>query len=39
MNLHEFNQKIGFLRPGWWIVHVIGITALYTIGAVLGRYL
>ena len=39
MNLKELNQKIGFLRPGWWIVHIVGIAFVYALGAVFGRYL
>lgn len=39
MNIQELNKKVGLLRPGWWIVHVIGIATVYTLGAVLGRYL
>jgi hypothetical protein len=39
MNSESWNKKIGLLRPGWWIVHIIGITLVYTLGAVLGRYL
>jgi len=27
--------KIGFLRPGWWIIHAIGIAAVYTLGHLL----
>lgn len=26
-----------FLRPGWWILHAIGIAAVYALGNVLGR--
>ncbi|UCF32236.1 MAG: hypothetical protein JSV26_11905 [bacterium] len=31
----NFNRRIGFLKPGWWIVHLIGITTVYTLGKVL----
>lgn len=31
----SFNQKIDFLRAGWWIVHVIGIALVYTLGNLL----
>lgn len=37
MNFSEFIQRIGFLRPGWWIVHIIGITVVYTLGHLLWR--
>lgn len=39
MNIQELNRKVGLLRPGWWIVHVIGIVVVYTLGALLGGYL
>lgn len=39
MDFDELNKKIGLLRPGWWIVHAIGIAVVYALGAVLGRYL
>jgi hypothetical protein len=35
MDKESFNKKIGFLRPGWWIVHLLGIAAVYTLGNLL----
>jgi hypothetical protein len=29
--------KIGFLRTGWWIIHFVGITLVYTLGHLLWR--
>lgn len=37
MNWTEFNKKIGFLRVWWWIIHLIGITTVYTLGHLLWR--
>jgi hypothetical protein len=37
MEKESFSRKIGFLRPGWWMVHVIGITLVYTLGHMLWR--
>jgi hypothetical protein len=33
----KMNQKIGFLKPGWWIVHLAGITLAYSLGHLLWR--
>jgi hypothetical protein len=30
-------KKIGFLRPLWWLIHLIGIAVIYTIGLLLWR--
>jgi hypothetical protein len=35
--LKKVNQKIGFLRPGWWIVHLVGISIVYALGHFLWR--
>jgi hypothetical protein len=35
--LKKFNQKIGFLKPGWWIVHLAGISVVYALGHFLWR--
>jgi hypothetical protein len=35
MEKESFNKKIGFLRAGWWIVHLLGIDAVYTLGNLL----
>ena len=32
-----FFRKISFLTPGWWIIHLLGISAVYTIGHLLWR--
>jgi hypothetical protein len=37
MEKEPFSKKIGFLRPGWWIVHLIGISAVYTLGNLLWK--
>jgi hypothetical protein len=37
MEKEKFSRKIGFLQPGWWVVHVIGITLVYTLGHMLWR--
>ncbi len=33
----RLSKKISFLRAGWWIVHLIGISIVYTLGYLLGR--
>jgi hypothetical protein len=33
----KLNRKIGFLKPGWWIVHLIGISTVYTLGKILWK--
>jgi len=35
MGKESFYSRIGFLRPGWWMVHLLGITALYALGNLL----
>jgi hypothetical protein len=35
MEKENFSAKIGFLRAGWWIVHLIAIAAVYTLGNLL----
>lgn len=37
MASESFSRKIGFLRAGWWIVHIVGITAVYMLGHFLWR--
>jgi hypothetical protein len=37
MEKESFSKKIGFLRPGWWIVHLIGISVVYALGHVLWK--
>jgi hypothetical protein len=33
----KLNQKIGLLKPGWWIVHLVAISAVYALGHFLWR--
>jgi hypothetical protein len=35
--LKGLNKKIGFLRPAWWIVHLVGISIVYALGHFLWR--
>jgi len=28
----DFNTKISFLKPLWWLIHFIGIALVYTVG-------
>lgn len=35
MERKGFSQKISFLRPGWWLVHLVGISAVYSLGHLL----
>lgn len=37
MSKGSLSRKISFLRPGWWIIHLLGIAAVYTLGNVLWR--
>jgi len=37
MEKESFSKKIGFLRAGWWIVHLLGITVVYMLGHFLWR--
>ncbi len=37
MDFKTFMEKISFLRPGWWIIHIIGITLVYIAGNLLWR--
>jgi hypothetical protein len=37
MENERISRKIGFLSPGWWIIHLLGITAVYTLGHLLWR--
>jgi hypothetical protein len=37
MEKEPFSKKISFLRAGWWIVHLIGITTVYTLGNLLWK--
>jgi len=35
--LARLNEKIGLLRPGWWLVHLAGISIAYALGHILWR--
>jgi hypothetical protein len=37
MAKETLSVKIGFLRTGWWIVHVVGITLVYIVGNLVGK--
>jgi len=37
MNGESFSKKIGFLRAGWWIIHLSGISVIYAIGHIIWR--
>jgi hypothetical protein len=36
-HLAGLRQWLQFLNPGWWLVHTIGITAIYSLGRILWR--
>jgi hypothetical protein len=33
----RFGARMGFLRMGWWILHFLGITLVYTLGHLLWK--
>jgi hypothetical protein len=37
MEKETFSRKIGFLKPGWWLIHCIAISLVYIIGHFLWR--
>jgi len=37
MERENFSKKISFLRAGWWLVHLVGIATVYTIGHLLWK--
>ncbi len=37
MEKEGFSRKIGFLRPGWWMIHLLAISAVYALGHFLWR--
>jgi hypothetical protein len=37
MEQETLSKKIGFLRTGWWLIHLIGITLVYILGHLLGK--
>jgi hypothetical protein len=36
MAKENLSAMISFLRTGWWIVHVLGITLVYILGHLVG---
>jgi hypothetical protein len=37
MREERVSLKIDFLRVGWWIIHLLGIATVYTLGHLLWR--
>jgi hypothetical protein len=37
MSKESFSRRIGFLRGGWWLVHLTGISVVYALGHILWR--
>jgi len=37
MEKESFSRKIGFLRAGWWMIHLSGIALVYALGHLLWR--
>ena len=37
MEKEKFSRRISFLRTGWWIIHLLGITIVYSLGHILWR--
>jgi hypothetical protein len=37
MKKEDFSAAIGFLKPGWWIIHTLGIAGVYILGNILWR--
>lgn len=37
MNIETLYSRIRFLKAGWWIIHLIGISAVYVLGHILWR--
>ena len=37
MEKESLSKKIGFLRPGWWLIHFCGITLVYILGHMLWK--
>lgn len=37
MEKASISRKIGFLSPGWWVIHLLGISLIYTLGHLLWR--
>jgi len=37
MEKESLINKIRFLKPGWWVVHCIGISLTYFLGHILWR--
>ena len=37
MEKESLSKKISFLKTGWWIIHLLGITIVYTLGHILWK--
>jgi hypothetical protein len=37
MEAESLSSKISFLRPLWWLIHLIGISAVYILGHLFWR--
>ncbi len=37
MDKGKISSKIGFLTVGWWIIHLVGISIVYSLGHILWR--
>ena len=35
MLLRKLHDKIRFLKPGWWVLHFLGIATVYALGHIL----
>ena len=33
----SFRRKTAFLTPGWWLIHLTGITLVYALGHLLWK--
>ena len=31
--VEKLNRRISFLKPGWWVVHLLGVGTVYALGA------
>ncbi len=37
MTKETFSSRISFLRAGWWLIHLAGIAAVYSLGHILWK--
>ena len=35
MQVKKLHEKIGFLKPGWWVLHLLAIATVYALGHIL----